>query len=183
MKVVLFYRDFKAFSGGHLKVWHYFNHVLLSQKHVPKIYFSNRSRWDASNPWQNAKPYILESGALAKPDVIFLAGMDWLSLTETQREYSPVPIINLIQGLRHARPKNRHGSFRKKFYMSIRKTHTKPFGIRDSGFGVRDSGFGVRGSGFGVRGSGFGIRDSGFGMERASMPRFRITDRKYQSKI
>ena len=32
-----------------------------------------------------------------------------------------------------------HGSFRKKFYMSIRKTHTKPFGIRDSEFGVRDS--------------------------------------------
>ena len=28
-----------------------------------------------------------------------------------------------------------HGSFRKKFDMSIRKTHTKPFGIRDSGFG------------------------------------------------
>ena len=31
------------------------------------------------------------------------------------------------------------------------KTHTKTFGIRDSGFGVRDSGFGIRDSGFGVR--------------------------------
>ena len=35
----------------------------------------------------------------------------------------------------------RHGSFRKKFDMSIRKTHTKTFGIRDSGFGIRGSGF------------------------------------------
>ena len=29
------------------------------------------------------------------------------------------------------------GMVRKKFDMSIRKTHTKPFGIRDSGFGIR----------------------------------------------
>ena len=54
----------------------------------------------------------------------------------------------------------RHGSFRKKFDMSIRKTHTKTFGIRDSGFGVRDSGFGIRDSGFGVRGSGWSGQDS-----------------------
>ena len=60
-----------------------------------------------------------------------------------------------------------HGSFRKKFDMSIRKTHTKPFVIPDSHtrFGIRDSGFGIRDSHtrFGIRNSGFGIRDSGFG--------------------
>ena len=33
-----------------------------------------------------------------------------------------------------------HGSFRKKFNMSIRKTHTKTFGIRDSEFGVGSKG-------------------------------------------
>ena len=57
-----------------------------------------------------------------------------------------------------------HGSFRKKFDMSIRKTHTKTFGIRDSEFGVRDSEFGVGSKGIRDsrrRGSGFGVRDSG----------------------
>ena len=47
--------------------------------------------------------------------------------------------------------------------MSIRKTHTKAFGIRDSEFGVRDSGFGIRDSHVGDE----GVRDEG--MERASM--------------
>ena len=35
-----------------------------------------------------------------------------------------------------------HGSFRKKFGLTITKAHSIPFGIRDSEFGVRDSGFG-----------------------------------------
>ena len=113
MKNVLFYRDFRGFTGGHLKVWDYFNHVRHSRQHVPQIYFSKRSRWDASNPWRNAKPYILESGSLAKPDLIFLAGMDWLTLTKTERECAPVPIINLIQHVRHADPENPRYTFLK----------------------------------------------------------------------
>jgi len=35
-------------------------------------------------------------------DVLFLAGMDWLALTENQRLNPPVPVINFIQHVRHA---------------------------------------------------------------------------------
>ena len=40
MKEVLFFRDFKKFQGGHLKVWDYFNHVRSSPDHVPRVRFS-----------------------------------------------------------------------------------------------------------------------------------------------
>ncbi len=106
-KEVLFLRDFTGFTGGHLKVWDYFNHVLSSSGYVPMIWFSRRSRWDASNPWQNSQQYVLASRTSVNPDVLFLEGMDWLILPEQHREASRIPIINLVQHVRHAWPENR----------------------------------------------------------------------------
>ena len=102
-KTVLFFRNFKGTTGGDLKVWHYFNHVLASEGHRPLIRFSEDSVWDDSNPWRGFDDHIVGPGEDLEqlaPDVVFLSGIDWRNLSPERRKHSPVPILNLIQGLR-----------------------------------------------------------------------------------
>ena len=99
-KLALFYRDYRQFSGGHLKVWDYFNHVRASTSHEPRIAFSADSRWDSTNPWLNARDFVFDWQP-ETADLLFLAGTDWRVVNN---ESSTRPIINLIQHPRHAEP-------------------------------------------------------------------------------
>lgn len=103
-RCVLFYRTFYGFTGGHLKVWHYYNHVKHSKKYEPLISFSPDTIWEDANPWLALRHQVLSPWDVERADVLFLAGMDWSILTETQRNSPPKPIINLIQHVRHAVP-------------------------------------------------------------------------------
>lgn len=103
-KTVLFYRDYRAFSGGHLKVWDYFQHTLQSVLYEPKIHFSKKSLWDKTNPWRDAKIRATGKWKPEEASVLFVAGMDWLSLSRGMWYDSKVPIINLVQHVRHADP-------------------------------------------------------------------------------
>jgi len=100
-KLVLFHRDFRAFTGGHLKVWDYFNHVASSPDHEARITFSPGSKWNSTNPWFNLRGNVVEWDP-AKADMLFLAGTDWRVLPESERKHFDKPIINLIQHPRHA---------------------------------------------------------------------------------
>jgi Glycosyl transferases group 1 len=102
-RLVLFYRDFQAFSGGHLKVWDYFNHVLSSGTHEPRIAFSAQSKWDAANPWLNFRSYVTDWEP-HQADVLFLAGTDWRAMPKSNQSNFQKPVINLIQHPRHADP-------------------------------------------------------------------------------
>jgi hypothetical protein len=104
MKEVLFFRNFKKFQGGHLKVWDYFNHVRSSPDHVAKVRFSPESVWDERNPWREMRSHVLDADTPSHPDVLFLAGTDWRNLSESERESPSVPIINFIQHVRHGFP-------------------------------------------------------------------------------
>jgi glycosyltransferase involved in cell wall biosynthesis len=104
VKDVLFYRDFTRFTGGHLKLWHYFNHVRSSGTHWPHVWFTERSLWDDTNPWWPMKDEVASSWQHRVPSVLFLEGNDWRRLDEPAREESAIPILNLIQGFRHADP-------------------------------------------------------------------------------
>ena len=110
---VFFYRDFRGFYGGHLKVWDYYNHVRASSQHVPRISFTKETRWDESNPWFGVTDQELKEYSVGHADVLFLAGLDWLRLTESQRTQSAIPIINLIQGLTHSDPADTRSEFLK----------------------------------------------------------------------
>lgn len=99
---VLFHRDFREFSGGHLKVWHYFRHVGETGGYEAAIYFSPESVWDESNPWMALRPSVARKWRPRKADVLFLAGLDWGALSPRERDDPPRPVVNLIQGLRHA---------------------------------------------------------------------------------
>jgi glycosyltransferase involved in cell wall biosynthesis len=100
MKKILFYRDFKEFSGGHLKVWDYFNHTKASGICEPVIYMTPVSLSDMSNPWVANGETVLNDWMPKEVDALFIGGMDWLAVPE---DYTK-PVINLVQGIRHADP-------------------------------------------------------------------------------
>jgi hypothetical protein len=102
---VLFYRNFKGLTGGHLKVWDYFRHVQSATNHTADIHFTLDSTWGADNPWLPVKDAALPRWEPEAADIWFLAGMDWSALTIEQRARPPVPVINLIQHVRHADPR------------------------------------------------------------------------------
>lgn len=113
MRLVQFHRRLRGFNGGHLKVWHYFNHVKACPGHSPVIYFTPDSVWDERNPWRAMKNAAAASWNSIRPDLLFLAGMDWLALEESQRDRSPAPIINLIQHATTTSPDNPRNQFLK----------------------------------------------------------------------
>jgi glycosyltransferase involved in cell wall biosynthesis len=103
VRTVAFHRNFQRFQGGHLKVFHYFEHVRSSPAYEARISFSADSLWDDSNPWSRLRETVIPVEDAADADVLFLAGMDWRSLEPARRVESPAPIVNLIQGFRHTR--------------------------------------------------------------------------------
>lgn len=99
-RTILFRRDFRRFTGGHLKVWDYFRHALHAECIRPEIFLTPGSDRVPGNPWQGLHPPPLAEWRPSEADILFLAGLDWLEVpASTDR-----PVINLIQGLRHADP-------------------------------------------------------------------------------
>lgn len=102
MKTVLFFRRLRGLTGGHLKVRGYFGHTLASGDHAAKIVFTRDSVWTEENPWRDVREHVVASRDAVKPDVLFVAGLDWEFLTPEERKRSKVPVLNLVQGVRHA---------------------------------------------------------------------------------
>lgn len=96
-RVLLFHRDYRGLTGGHLKVWHYYRHAHHSARFRPRIYFTPGSLRGPDNPWHGSAPPPLEAWRPAEAAVLFLAGLDW----EAVPDPAPAPVINLIQGVRH----------------------------------------------------------------------------------
>lgn len=93
-----------------MKVWDYFQHTKASGIFKPIIYMTPDSLRDESNPWVASGERFSHEWNPHGADALFLAGMDWQAVPEN----SDRPVINLIQGLRHARPEDpRHAFLRR----------------------------------------------------------------------
>jgi glycosyltransferase involved in cell wall biosynthesis len=103
---VLFYRDFKRFTGGHLQVWHYFQHMQSSDRYQVEVVFSPDSLWDVSNPWYVPGTAMPTASDGIKPDLLFLGGLDWEGAQPLLQADPDMPVINLLQGFAHAKPDN-----------------------------------------------------------------------------
>ena len=91
MSVVVFHRNFQRLQGGHLKVFHYFEHVRSAPAHEALIRFTADSVWDASNPWAGMRERVIAAAEeRSRADVLFMAGMDWLALEPSARATPPV---------------------------------------------------------------------------------------------
>lgn len=98
---VLFHRDFTGYTGGHGKVWDYFRHALALGADA-RVYLTPRSSRGADNPWMALPERIEAEWRPERADVLFLAGMDWAALPP-HAPGAARPVVNLVQGLRHAR--------------------------------------------------------------------------------
>ncbi len=102
MRTILFFRKYRRFHGGHLKVWHYFNHTLATEGFDARVLFDIDSNWDSSNPWCKARELVVDSPADARAQAYFVAGRDWQRMEALGLLDSDLPIINFIQHTRHA---------------------------------------------------------------------------------
>jgi hypothetical protein len=102
VRIILFHRKFRRFHGGHLKVWHYFNHLLAAPGFDARVLFDLDSSWDASNPWSEAREKVMDSADHLDPGALFVAGRDWQRLESLGFLDRDLPILNLIQHVRHA---------------------------------------------------------------------------------
>src|SRR3954447_4899011 len=111
-KTVLFFRDYRRFTCGDVKVWDYFNHVRSSPRHEALIRFTEDSTWSPDNPWHAAREHVVRFGQEVKADVLFVSGVDWRLSERADRPESPVPIVTLVQHVRHACPDDKLGRYR-----------------------------------------------------------------------
>lgn len=95
---MLFHRDFREYTGGHGKVWDYFNHALALGWDA-RVYLTPGSTRGPDNPWMTVPERIETRWQPDSADILFLAGMDWRALPAGEPH---PPVVNLIQGLRHA---------------------------------------------------------------------------------
>ena len=99
---MLFTRAFTGFSGGHLKYHDYLNHTAASGLATPVLYQTPGSADIPDNPFTHCG--VPQTAALRPFPAYFLAGQDWSLLDSAGIASGKAPVVNLIQGLRHAAP-------------------------------------------------------------------------------
>ncbi|MGH6846218.1 MAG: glycosyltransferase [Methylocella sp.] len=99
---MLFVRDFAGFTGGHLKFLDYMKHTAASELAEPVLYQTARSRVVPSNIFNNYEGRTIDR--LQPFPAYFIAGEDWFIIDDAGINLREAPIVNLIQGLRHAEP-------------------------------------------------------------------------------
>jgi len=104
---LLFHREYRRLSGGHLKVWHYLGHTAASRSFRPKLYLTPRSSRDRGNIFLSEAVSLVEEWCPERADALFVGGLDWQALPGD----GSVPVVNLIQGLSHAQPDNPRRDF------------------------------------------------------------------------
>jgi glycosyltransferase involved in cell wall biosynthesis len=97
---LLFHRDFRMYTGGHGKVWDYYRHAGAHPGWEPQVYFTAESI-NAGNPWRAAGTGRLGEWRPHAGNTLFLAGMDWQAWPDDD---PAIPVLNLIQHVRHADP-------------------------------------------------------------------------------
>lgn len=111
VRLVYFHRSYLGFSGGHLKVWDYFSHINATEGYRSEIFFTPQSIWAEHNPWFYSRDRILLRWRPQQSDIVFLGGLDWLSISEAERDYFSRPVINLVQHVRHSDPQDPRFTF------------------------------------------------------------------------
>lgn len=113
---VLFLKDFRGFTGGHLKAWHYFEDLNSDPRFRPLVALTRRST-NNENPWA-ALPESYHVSRRFSPDILFVDGTEWRYVLRWKRRRPSGPVINFVQGVRHADPRDER--FRYLSYPAIR---------------------------------------------------------------
>ena len=107
MPMMAFRRDYQAYSGGHAKVRDYIDHVLWAGWDV-RLHLQPGSQRHSDDPWQGLESRLTSAWPPVGADALFVAGTDWRAMDG----WTPgIPVINLVQGLRHAEPESELRAF------------------------------------------------------------------------
>lgn len=97
-KQVLFVRHFTRLFGGHIRFWHYWQHVKKLRGFEPVLLFKGAfDRQD--NPWRKEKR--IKELDWKKIDIVVLGDVFWNMVSPVPPH---IPIVNLIQGTQHSVP-------------------------------------------------------------------------------
>ncbi|MGH6853242.1 MAG: hypothetical protein ACREDJ_08645, partial [Methylocella sp.] len=99
---MLFVRDFAGFSGGHLKYLDYMKHTAASDLVEPVLYQTARSRVVPGNIFNDYEGRTIDR--LQPFPAYFIAGENWFIFDNAGISLHEAPVVNLIQGFRHAEP-------------------------------------------------------------------------------
>ena len=107
MRTVWFHRDYVRFTGGHLKHSHYVGHTAAMPGFVPRIAYTRQPEKESVAEecrllWP---PEVVSAVPDWRPDiddVLFVAGTDWRFLLKGGYDRLPNPVLNFVQGVRHA---------------------------------------------------------------------------------
>lgn len=96
---LLLRRDYHGYTGGHGKFRDYVAHVDAHPGWVAQLYMDADSRRQAGNPFLDV-PGLVDAWQPAQADALLLGGMDWAAVPDGVE--TRVPVINLVQHVRHA---------------------------------------------------------------------------------
>ncbi|MDQ2090261.1 glycosyltransferase [Marimonas arenosa] len=99
---MLFLRHYRSYTGGHGKYLDYLAHTAAHGRFRPLLHVTPDSRHDALD--QLVPPGIARTALPAACEAIFVAGRDWAILDAAGQDTADTPVINLVQGIRHADP-------------------------------------------------------------------------------
>jgi len=112
---LLFHRRVEGPSGGHLKMWHYFEHSRLSTRYSPRVYFDGPvvpgTPWSGQQGESEWEPR--EAAALV------VGGLDWRSVPEDL----DVPVLNVVQSVRHSLGDDERRSFLRRRAVRLCSSH------------------------------------------------------------
>ena len=98
---LLFHRDYEHYTGGHGKVLDYIAHADAHPGWEAHVFVHPRSAREG-NPFLAHPRGRIGSLSPTGDDVLFLAGEDWAAWEDP--DDASRPVINLVQGVRHATP-------------------------------------------------------------------------------
>ena len=106
-RIVWFHREYRRFTGGHVKHAQYFEHACRLPGFDARLTFTGapvceRLARERRALWRAADSRLAERWEPAKNDVLFLAGTDWRYLQASGLQQLPNPRLNLVQHVRHA---------------------------------------------------------------------------------
>ena len=105
---MLFVRTYNGMLGGHLKVFDYLHHVAASDIFEPVLYLTPES---TASPAEYLPDVVRTVRTPIEADAYFVAGFNWRILDEAGVNLAERPVVNLIQGLRHALPGDPRGAY------------------------------------------------------------------------
>ncbi len=103
---VLFHRDFRRWTGGHVVHAQYMRILAGLPGFEARLFLTPESAPLATSPWAAFAESVEPRWEPESADMLFVAGLDWLAHPRDRALELEKPFVNLIQHVRHADPQH-----------------------------------------------------------------------------